>query len=66
MGLHQLGAKVSKGMPMSVELVDSDLRVYIRLSLREVIIDKDRLHQTAAFTDIRSGCCEFVSAPGIG
>lgn len=46
------GVKTAEGQPVAVELIDSDLHVYTRLSLREGVTDKDRQTQTATFADI--------------
>ena len=48
------GTKLADGKPVTVELVDSDLHVYTRLSLRDGVTAKDRQNQTATFTDIVS------------
>lgn len=46
------GVKTADGQPVAVQLIDSDLHVYTRLSLREAVTNKDRQNQTATFTDI--------------
>ncbi|SFC13771.1 alpha/beta hydrolase [Spirosoma endophyticum] len=46
------GATLSNGQPIDVELIDSELHVYTRLNLREVVTNQDRQNQTATFTNI--------------
>ncbi|MBC7923437.1 MAG: esterase [Ferruginibacter sp.] len=46
------GVRTAEGGRIDVELVDSDIHVYTRLKLREVVTAKDQANQTATFTDI--------------
>ena len=46
------GTKLADGKPIGVQLVDSELHVYTRLSLRDGVTPNDRQNQTATFTDI--------------
>lgn len=46
------GVKTADGQPTTVQLIDSELHVYTRLSLRATVTARDRQNQTATFTDI--------------
>lgn len=46
------GVRTAEGGKVAVQLVDSDLHVFTRLNLREVVTEQDRRNQTATFADI--------------
>ncbi|CAN5427335.1 hypothetical protein BH09BAC6_BH09BAC6_04070 [soil metagenome] len=46
------GTKTNTGNPIDLELVDSKLHVFTRLSLRTGVTDKDKANQASAFTKI--------------
>ncbi len=48
------GTKTADGKPTEVQLINSDLHVFTRLSLRPTVSAQDRQNQTATFTDILS------------
>jgi carboxylesterase len=46
------GVKTAQGQPIDLDLIDSDLHVYTRLTLRETVTAQDKTNQTATFADI--------------
>jgi carboxylesterase len=46
------GTKTSSGGKIDLEFIDSKLHVFTRLALRDGVTAQDKIHQTAAFTDI--------------
>ncbi len=46
------GVKNAEGQPVTIQMVDSDLHVFTRLTLREQVSAKDRQNQLDTFTDI--------------
>ena len=46
------GVRNANGDPINIEMIDSDLHVYTRLSLRPEILQKDVLNQQNTFEDI--------------
>ncbi|MBC3786173.1 alpha/beta hydrolase [Spirosoma utsteinense] len=46
------GTKTADGKPIDVALIDSDLHVYTRLTLRSQVTPKDQQNQTETFADI--------------